>query len=72
LLSLPTPDFSMIFNVAALTGSVLSVIVVSVVRILIKRPVWTDYIKQKKAQRKRLAKSAPSVFTRVLNKFKHS
>ena len=72
LILLPTPDFSMTFNVAALTGSVLSIIVVSIMRVLTHRPVWKDYIKQKQAQRKALAGATPSVLTRSLEKFKRN
>jgi len=69
LLLLPTPDFSMSFNVAALTGSVFSIIVVSTIRTLTSRPDWRDYPKQKAAQRRALASKAPSFIARALGKF---
>ena len=43
LLLLPTPDFSMTFNVAAMTGSVLSILFLSLMRAMTARESWKDY-----------------------------
>ena len=44
LMLLPTPDFSMTFNVSALTGSLVSVLAITIIRKLIERVAWKDYV----------------------------
>jgi len=43
LFPLPTPDFSMSYNVAAITGSALSALLLSAMRSMISREAWRDY-----------------------------
>jgi phosphatidylinositol glycan class T len=43
LLLLPTPDFSMTFNVAAMTGSVLSILFLKIMGAITMRESWKDY-----------------------------
>lgn len=67
LMLLPTPDFSMTFNVSALTGSLVSVLAITIIRKLIERVAWKDY-KPGKSSESRKASLLKHAFSRLLRK----
>ena len=55
LLTLPTPDFSMPFNVITMVCTALSLLSGSLSATLTKRPGWDGFAEEKRKQRKKLA-----------------
>ena len=55
LLTLPTPDFSMPFNVITMVCTALSLLSGSLLATLTKRPGWDGFAEEKRKQRKKLA-----------------
>jgi phosphatidylinositol glycan class T len=58
IILLPTPDFSMTFNVSALTGSLLSIIAITLIKTLTTRPAWEEYTNRKSAGKPKFVKIA--------------
>jgi phosphatidylinositol glycan class T len=58
LLTLPTPDFSMPFNVITLVCTAMSLLSGGVLSALTRRPAWAGFKEQKAEQKKKLAELA--------------
>ena len=58
LLTLPTPDFSMPFNVITLVCTAMSLLSGGVLSALTRRPAWAGFAEQKAEQKKKLAELA--------------
>ena len=58
LLTLPTPDFSMPFNVITLVCTAMSLLSGGVLSALTRRPAWAGFKEQKAKQKKKLAEMA--------------
>jgi phosphatidylinositol glycan class T len=58
LLTLPTPDFSMPFNVITLVCTAMSLLSGGVLAALTRRPAWAGFAEQKAEQKKKLAELA--------------
>jgi phosphatidylinositol glycan class T len=55
LLTLPTPDFSMPFNVITMVSTLMTVFVGAMVGVLTERQGWASFAGEKRAQRAKLA-----------------
>jgi hypothetical protein len=60
LITMPTPDFSMPFNVITMVCTLMSLLAGGVLAALTKRPSWDDFKAQKKTQGARLKALARS------------